>query len=45
MSLYQWSILEMPPDHGSERGRATSVNNTNALGRPLRSVLALGVRS
>lgn len=31
-------------NHWSERGRATSVANANALGRPRRSVLALGLR-
>jgi hypothetical protein len=30
------------PLPGSERGRATSVANADALGRPRRSVLALG---
>ena len=30
------------PDHRSERGRVTSVGNSEALGRPIRSVLALG---
>jgi hypothetical protein len=30
------------PDHWSERGRATSVGSSNALGRPRRSVPALG---
>src|SRR5262245_14574114 len=29
-------------NHWSERGRATSVGNTNALGRPRRSVLSFG---
>ena len=31
-----------PKNHWSERGRATSVSNADALGRPRRSVLALG---
>ena len=30
------------PDHWSERGRATSVANSDALGRPRRSVLSFG---
>lgn len=29
--------------HWSERGRATSFANSDALGRPRRSVLALGI--
>jgi len=29
-------------NHWSERGRATSVANVDALGRPRRSVLSLG---
>jgi hypothetical protein len=31
------------PDHWSEHGRATSVANADALGRPSRSVLSFGV--
>ena len=31
-----------PKNHWSERGRATSVPNADALGRPRRSVLAFG---
>lgn len=30
------------PNHWSERGRATSLANADALGRPRRSVLPLG---
>lgn len=30
-------------DHWTERGRAASVSNSDATGRPRRSVLALGI--
>ena len=35
---------EAEPDHWTERGRAASGSNSNATGRPRRSVLALDVR-
>jgi hypothetical protein len=39
-SAYQSDLAQQ--NHWSERGRATSVANADALGRPRRSVLSFG---